>query len=212
MCDLLPLQISIMKVGNLIYSSEWSIRVETYVHDLLKEKLPSFRTFHNANHTWQVVRKCIEMCSFYQLSQELTASVVAAAWFHDTGYCISNQFHEDESVKIASSFLKENNIDDRVIGDVNRLILVTKLSVKPESLEEMIIRDADMYHLGSDEYAKWADLLKQEKEKEWDFKISEEQWRKDNIHFFRQHHYFTTYAIDHWTSKKAENLQKLLSE
>ncbi len=198
-----------MKVDNLIYSSEWSIRVEKFVSDLLREKLPAFRTFHNPNHTWQVVRKCIELCSFYKISPELTSAVVAAAWFHDTGYCNGNQNHEEESVKIASSFLKDNHIEDSVIAEVDRLIRITKLSVRPETLDEMIIRDADMYHLGSDEYKKWADLLKLEKEKEWKTEIPQQQWREENIQFFGQHYYFTTYAVEHWGPKKEHNLQQL---
>ena len=201
-----------MKVDNLIYSSEWSIRVETFVRNLLKEKLPAFRSFHNSNHTWQVVRKCMEMCSFYKLNPNLTASVIAAAWFHDTGYCNGNQNHEEESVKIASAFLKENNIEDSIVADVTRLIQVTKLSVKPSTLDEMIIRDADMYHLGSDDYLKWANLLKKEKESEWKTVISDSEWRKENIHFFKQHHYFTTYATEHWNEQKSQNLQQLLME
>lgn len=54
-----------------------------------------------------------------------------AAWFHDTGFTKSIKNHEEESVTIASAFLKMNkNYTETDIKSVCDLILATKIRAR----------------------------------------------------------------------------------
>jgi predicted metal-dependent HD superfamily phosphohydrolase len=180
-----------------------------YVTGLINTYLPKTFLYHNLHHTLNVVEKCYELGKSYCLKDVEMETLLLAAWFHDTGYCLNAINHEDESVKIAFIFLNEFGVTTDYRSKVESLILVTKPSAKPTTLAEEILCDADMHHLGSEDYFKWSRLLKQELELKIGRQLSEEEWNLENISFFKSHHYFTDYARSHWETQKLKNLAQL---
>jgi len=180
-------------------------QAENHVRILLEENLPQASSFHNVDHTVQVVEKCQLLASYAPLSEIDKHALLLSAWFHDTGYirCIDN--HEEESVRIAFDFLKGKSVAPEYFSRIQKIILSTKVTAKPSSLAEEIIRDADMQHLGSPHYEMWSRRLKRELEHLHGMKKSDTEWTKQNIAFFRSHHYHTRIARTLWERQKQKN-------
>lgn len=135
--------------------------------------------------------------------------LLLAAWFHDTGYCLNFDDHENASVTIVSTFLDSRNVTENYLPSVEKLILATKRLGEPVTLAEQIICDADTQHLGAKNYLDWSALLKEEFELRNCREISDNEWNYMNICFFNSHRYFTEYAQKTWGGQKLKNLNLL---
>ncbi len=190
-------------------SSEFLIHIEKYVRDILSGEEIKKRAFHSINHTIEVVMKCEELASYYNVSPADSTALIAAAWFHDTGYLNGSANHEIESAKIALNFLKSFLLNSDYLKSIEDLILATTLPSKPVTLLEEIICDADLHHLGSIDYKKWSLLLRQELERFNGITFLNSEWARQNISFFETHHYFTPHAQKLWSKQKQQNLSQL---
>lgn len=185
-------------------------QAENHVRILLEENLPQASFFHNIDHTVQVVEQCQLLASYTILPEIDTHTLLISAWFHDTGYSKGSDNHEEESVRIAFDFLTKRNVTSEFLAKVQKLILSTKVTARTSSLAEEIIRDADMHHLGSPHYETWSRRLKKELEHLHGIKKSDIEWTKQNIAFFKSHHYHTRIAKTLWERQKQKNLFRLL--
>ncbi|BAO76011.1 Pycsar system effector family protein [Winogradskyella sp. PG-2] len=183
---------------------------EKYVTSYLNENLdPSF-VYHNLAHTQRVVAKAIELTNESDLSEIEKQQVIIAAWFHDIGFTKTIEGHEKESAKIASEFLKLNNVSDESIKVIKELIQATQMHYKPKNKLEGYIRDADCAHLSSKNYADYAALLRKEWELTLDKKVSKQDWLQENISFLTSHSFNTDLATKKWEGRKSKNLASLL--
>ena len=186
------------------------IEAEKFVINLLNESLkPSF-VYHSISHTQRVVGKTKELIEGLQVEEKSANNLILAAWFHDTGYIKSIENHEEESVKIATSFLKNNEVPDEIIDEISSLIMATKMGVKPLTELEKIIRDADCAHLGSKNFSDYTSLLRKEWELTKDYKLTDEKWFEENIKFLSNHRYHTDFATKNWSKTASKNLAQLL--
>ncbi len=185
--------------------------VENYVRTFMNGEPIHERSFHNLKHTMQVVEKCEELASFYNISEVDKEALITAAWFHDTGFKYGSINHEEKSVKIAFVFLKEFKVTPEFLLKVNALILVTKQPSNPTSLLQEILCDADLSHLASTDYAQWNTLLCRELRTQDGIDVADQDWNNQNISFFQSHHYFTEFAKTHWESQKQKNLHALMA-
>ncbi len=80
---------------------------------------------------------------------------------------------------------------------------------KPTGLLEQIMCDADLFHLGTDDFADKNKLLRKEIEVAKHIDIDKQQWRKKNIELLEAHNYFTDYAQLLLHDKQDKNLRKL---
>ena len=64
-----------------------------------------------------------------------------------------------QSTKLATTFLQENGADAALIEKVTSCINATKMPQSPGSLIEQILCDADLAHLGTDEFSAKNELL-----------------------------------------------------
>ncbi|WP_299135427.1 Pycsar system effector family protein [uncultured Tenacibaculum sp.] len=187
-------------------------KVESYVINFLNTGLKKKFVYHNIAHTQRVVEKSKELAELELLDERDTEILLTAAWFHDTGYTVDLNNHEEESVKIASEFLKKEG-GEEIIDEVTRIILATKMGVVPNSLLEKIVRDADCSHLGSKNYEEFSELLRKELELTKGLEFSDIDWLTNNINFLTQDHkYYSVKAIKTWEKQKGKNLAQLLKE
>ncbi|MDZ7646554.1 MAG: hypothetical protein U5K54_04910 [Cytophagales bacterium] len=63
-------------------------------------------------------------------------------------------------VILVHNFLERNQVDEKERQIVKRTILATRLPQSPETLVEEILCDADMHHLGAEEYFAHAKKLR----------------------------------------------------
>ncbi|WP_445748936.1 Pycsar system effector family protein [Polaribacter sp.] len=186
-------------------------QIENYVTNLLGSQLDAVYIYHDLAHTQRIVTVVKELVEASQLTENEAENVFIAAWFHDTGFVKGAKNHEEESVKIATDFLKERGISEDQIAKIAAIILATKLGYQPKNELEKIIIDADCAHLASKNYEDFANLLR----KEWELtslkKLSDLEWTNQNIAFFaEQHRFYTTFALKEWTKNKSKNFAKLI--
>lgn len=184
---------------------------EDYAKNLLKDKLSSAYTYHNLDHTIQVVDKIKILAKEENISPEDTENLILAGWFHDLGYVDNADNHEEESRKIASDFLKQHQFSEERIAKIGELILATDKFYRPKNHLEEIIKDADMYHLASDDYFRICENLRQEIKEVHHQKFSKLQWAELNITFFAKHQFYTKFAKENWQPEKEKNVEKILS-
>lgn len=181
-----------------------------FVTDIFTNKVNKSITFHNLDHTQGVVLAAEEMGQYYQLNAEDHAALILAAWFHDTGYSSGDaNGHEEVSIALATNFLKDQHADEVLIQKVRSAIESTKMPQNPHNLIEQILCDADLYHLGTDEFKQKSKLLREELTVFSKKEISKKQWRKININFLENHQYYTDYARRKLLAGKEKNIQEL---
>lgn len=180
---------------------------EDFVSNLLKDKLSNLYSYHNFNHTLTVVNGVKVLCKKEDVNSDDQELLLVAAWFHDTGYIQGYENHEEESVKIATSFLKDNQQSDEFIATVSSLIMATVKEYIPKTHLEKIIKDADFAHLMGNEYATTCELLRIELKNTWNLNFTNAEWAKENLNFLmNKHRFYTDYALKKWQPLKEKNL------
>src|SRR6476620_6139948 len=181
-----------------------------YVTELFQKSVDPKFTFHNLHHTQQVVAAATEIANHYNLNDEDRLVVLLAAWFHDTGFKSGHpEEHEKESIHLATEFLQKHNADADLIQRVSSCIQATRMPQSPLSLVEKILCDADLYHLGTGDFKKMNQQLKQEQESYFGKEISKRDWRQRNIEFLESHQYFTDYCQQKLEPQKQEWIKQL---
>lgn len=189
---------------------------EHFVSNLLKDNLSNLYSYHNINHTFNVVTAVNKLCTKENVGDAEKEMLLVAAWFHDTGYINGVEDHEKESVKIATKFLKEKEQSDAFIAEVSKLILATAKVYVPKTHLEKIIKDADYIHITSLEYESTCELLRFELKNTLNLTFSSLDWAKENLSFLiNNHRFYTDYALKKWQPLKEKNiaiLQKRLNK
>lgn len=193
--------------------SEIVEKAKQFVTSILENDLNANFLYHNLKHTQRVVKSTKELLSFYDFNDVTNEQITIAAWFHDTGYTQGAANHEENSCKIATTFLKAENYTDDAIKEVNALIMATKRYHEPKNIHEELIRDADSSHFAKKTYWETTDFLKDELRLLNIADYSSKEWCDENIKMFRnEHQYYTSYAKENWQKGKDKNLKLLLDD
>lgn len=186
-------------------------KTEDFVFNLFKENLPNTFLYHNFTHTQRVLRSVKEILEHYPVTEEDALIVQLAALLHDTGYTKTRMGHEEVSVKIATTFLKEQQVEQHLIDAVNTCIMATKLDYTPKTELEKILRDADASHFGKEYFNEASEFLRKELELQDVKAYSTSEWLNENIEVLSQkHQFYTDYALRNWQAQKASNLAELI--
>ena len=176
---------------NFINKLEW--KISSYIEWAFQKA--TLLTFHNLEHTSNVVTQVEKLCRAYDLDENTTLNMKVAAWFHDVGICASYTNHEEESIAIMEDYLSKlrntHAIDRKFVSD---LIMVTKMPQEPQNLYEQIICDADLSHLGHANYLLWLSNLRIEWEEVLGKTWTDEDWTNFNLEFLDQHEFHTQKA------------------
>jgi predicted metal-dependent HD superfamily phosphohydrolase len=183
--------------------------IETFVFELFKNELPPNVVYHNFEHTFQVVKKAYEIGLAENITEDELEIVLLAAWFHDTGFIYGFENHEAKSKKISEKYLKEKGFPSEKTSKVNLLINATKVPQKPTNKLEEIICDADLYHLGAENFNEKSNLLRSEWEQLCGRTLTDVEFLKENEKFLGAHTYFTNYAFANLNKQKTANWLKI---
>ncbi|SFU64196.1 Predicted metal-dependent phosphohydrolase, HD superfamily [Pustulibacterium marinum] len=184
-------------------------KVAEYVTDRFSKLSIKEFSFHNIMHTRAVVSHVRGLGRSLELEAKLMEELIIAAWFHDIGYVISPENHEQESVRIAHEFLISENYPADSIANIESCIMATQMPQRPNSLMAMILCDADLYHLGGTDYFFWQMLLRQEWKQVWNKEYDDVQWHTLNLNFLQDHAYFTEFGKNYLELSKQENILKI---
>ena len=179
-----------------------------FVSHLLKEKLTDQFKFHDYTHTAEVAGLCEKMGEYYHLSDADLENLLLAAWFHDTGFIRCYSGHEGESARIAGDFLISKGFDNQRVKSIQDLILSTKAEIKPVSLHEQILHDADIQHIGKKSFFDKGKLLR----KEWELILhntyGDDEWEWAQHKFLTFNEFATKYAREKFGSRLKKNIDK----
>jgi putative nucleotidyltransferase with HDIG domain len=184
-------------------------KVKEYIGNTFREKGSSNSFYHNFTHTAEVAKVAEEIANAIGIDEKDKEALLIASWFHDVGHTKCCDGHEDIGIEMATKFLKENNYPDEGIEKVVSLINATRMPRNPKNMLEEIICDADLHHLGTNNFEVKGNLFRNEIESLSGCKISEEEWLKNNLKFFNQHNFFTDYAKERFETQKNINYIKI---
>ena len=179
--------------------------------DLLQSKLPHVYFFHNTAHTNYVFEKVIEIGMQEHCTKNDINLLCTAALWHDMGYIISNQNHEEQSCLLVKKFLPEYGYSTEEINVICGMIMATKIPQTPKNKLEEILADADLEYLGTELAETQANQLFKEL-KAFNPELTLDKWNQMQIDFIEKHHYFTDYCIKNKQKKKEQYLAKIQSE
>jgi uncharacterized membrane-anchored protein YitT (DUF2179 family)/predicted metal-dependent HD superfamily phosphohydrolase len=177
----------------------------------LSSELPRFLTYHNVQHTVDVINQAGLLSRQDSLSEEDITLLLTAALFHDSGYLESSKGHEEISCSLARTFLPEFDYTNGQIDRICELILATKMPHNPPDKLSAILCDADLSYLGTDSYQVKAEHLYEEM-----YAAALVHGRTESLHlqvkFLRAHHYFTSLAQKQFDAGVHKNLVKVQEE
>ena len=183
--------------------------VEDYVTILLKDKLTDKYSFHDVDHARYVVDNAEYIGKKCNLSDEEQNILKVSAWFHDTGYIINSDNHEEESAQIASEFLDARGLDPALVRRVTDTIKTTCIPQKPFDNISMVLCDADLSHLAEPDYFERVESLRVEFANLRGKKLGRRKFYKMSVKFFKHHKYYTDFAQNELQPLKEKNLESL---
>ncbi len=192
-----------MSTNNILSS------VKKFVGTKFREEGREDNLYHNLTHTAEVVQIAKEIGLASGITEEQLELIEIAAWFHDIGYVIKCEGHEEIGKNYAAKFLAEQNYPEEKNQQVQSLIEATRMPRKPKNLLEEIICDADLYHLGTNKFEEKSNLLRNEMLKKQGIEFSEEKWLETNLKFLNKHEFFTAYAKSKFQTQKNINKAKV---
>ncbi|MEM7548861.1 MAG: Pycsar system effector family protein [Bacteroidota bacterium] len=182
---------------------------EHFVKNYLKQNLPKEYVYHTLEHTLDMVKFAKLISGKENLSESQQEVVLLAGWFHDLGYAEGCTDHEQRSIQILEEFAKKHQIDHDLVEKAKACIEATKMPQNPQSIEEAVICDADMFHLATDQFLEKSELLRKEFNNTSDNQLSELDWLKENKRFLGEHKFFTDHGKNVLEKLKSANLEKV---
>jgi uncharacterized protein len=181
----------------------------THALDLLERELPDYLYYHNLFHIQSDVLPALErLATLEEIDANSLVLLRTAAAFHDIGFVISSETHEEYSKQIANEVLPLFEYTNRQIEIIQALIETTKLPQKPHNLLEQIMADADLDVLGRPDFLSRSDALRSEilalgKQ------MTDIEWYTSQLQFTTTHRYFTKSACNLRNARKQKNINDL---
>ena len=185
------------------------LEARKFSEEILNNKLPEVLCYHCVEHTQEVVKATRVIGDGLGLSEDQLEIVELAAWFHDLGYREVVENHEEVSASIALEFLRIRSFPDDKIAQVVGCIMATKMPQSPKNNLESVLCDADLAHLGTEQFMQKSQLLKEETEALTKRNISERDWLIGNKDFISNHQYFTEVAKEKLKPIKERHLKEI---
>lgn len=181
---------------------------QSFSEEVLKS-LPHDFTYHNLQHTYEVVEAAALIGEKEGLNELELEDVQLAAWFHDLGYNSDPDNHEEESIQLMHKKFSEWGIEDERKDRIAATIRSTKMPQTPKNKLSEILCDADLYHLSTDSFAKKSESLRDEICKVCDKDLPKDEWINKTLSFIDEHSYFTEYGKQVLEPKKQENIKQI---
>ena len=183
----------------------------SFILTKLEKELPKFLYYHNSSHTTDVIKASVKLALAENITGDDLIILKTAALFHDAGFIETYTGHEEISIKMAGIWLPQFDYSPEQIERIIQLITVTKATAIPQNKLEEIIRDADLYYLGTDRYLEVSENLFKEL-CEAGFIKDKEEWHLHQIKYLKAHKYYTESAKKMLNAGILETLQKVKGE
>ncbi len=160
----------------------------------LERELAPDLSYHSLAHTRDDVLPATECLAHRAgIAGENMLLLRTAACYHDIGFVIQRNEHEQVSICIASAVLPQFGYSPAQLAIINGMIRATRLPQTPQTFLEQIMADADLDSLGrTDFFQRSLDLRNELVASGSMFSLS--AWYQRQLQFLGQHRYFTPMA------------------
>jgi uncharacterized protein len=184
---------------------------KAYALKRLARELSPQLVYHSLEHTRDEVLPGAKALARYEgLGEHELLLLCSAALFHDIGFIMYRDNHEEAGVDIAQQQLPAYGYSNTDIKLIRGMIMATKLPQTATTLSEALLADADLSVLGRDNFLARNQALRLESQRV----MSDRAWYSSQLAFLESHRYFTEAAQVLLEPKKQENLhhfRKLLA-
>lgn len=184
-------------------------QIEFDVFQKLQKGLPEHLTYHNTDHTRDVLKQAVIIATEDGVnSLEDILILKVAALYHDTGFLFIYTGHEEKSCDIARSELPGYGFNKTQIENVCEMIMATRIPQTPTSYLGEILCDADLDYLGRTDFYKignglFSEFLHQ------GIVHNELEWNQLQVKFLEKHTYFTNTNKQKREKYKQQHLEEV---
>jgi predicted metal-dependent HD superfamily phosphohydrolase len=156
----------------------------------LENQLAGVFAYHNVNHTLDVVREAESIALLEGLPEESIWIVKIAALFHDAGFLIQREHHEESGCQIFLGAAEDSGLHGMDRDRICQAIMSTKMPQSPVDIVDKVLCDADLDYLGREDFHPISEHLFQELHALDG--VPQQDWNAVQIRFLENHHYHTT--------------------
>lgn len=179
-----------------------------YILKRLGNELPAHLTYHHTHHITDVHQAAKRIGKQEGISDAEMQLLLTAALYHDAGFLVGPDGHEEVSCRIAKEILPQFEYRDNEIEIICGLIRATRIPQSPRNHLEQVLADADLDYLGREDFETISDKLYHELA--YAGKVNnKQQWDLIQVKFMENHHYFTQTSINTRQAQKERNLAKI---
>ena len=190
--------------------------VDQYIRALFKDELPVGIKYHDANHTLHPTRGVVAVANRIAIAENISEHdrelLIAAAYFHDTGYIREYDKNEPIAARMAGRILKLIGYKPKEVAKVQKMILATDLARVPKTHAEKILCDADLDNLGREDFFKLDGKLRQGRRGRGLDVSDDVKWYKGTLEIIKNHQYYTESQKKMREADKQKNIKRLLNK
>jgi uncharacterized protein len=190
--------------------------VDQYIRALFKDELPGGIKYHDANHTLHPVRGVVAVANRIAISENISEHdrelLIAAAYFHDTGYIREYDKNEPIAARMAGRILNLIGYKPNEIEKIQKMILSTDLACEPKTHVEKILCDADFDHFGREDFFKLDGKIREGRRARGIDVSDDLKWYKGTLEIITKHQYYTESQKKLREAEKQKNIKRLLNK
>ncbi len=185
--------------------------VVTSILDQLRSELPDNLKFHSYEHTEDVIHESILFAVEDELDARSCDLIGIAAAYHDSGFLVKDQGHEQISARFARTALElDSSFLPETVDLVEKMILDTKLQEGKSGLHQIpttklsrYLLDGDLSNFGRTDFFDRAELRMAE------INLPPDQFYKKTLNLMESHSWHTESAKRLRQEQKEINIQEL---
>ena len=190
--------------------------VDEYIRELFRDELPVGIKYHDADHTLHPAKGVVAVANKIAISEKISEHdrelLIAAAYFHDTGYIREFDKNEPIAARMAGRILKLIGYKPSEIKKIQKMILSTDLDREPKTHLEKILCDADLDNLGREDFL-YLDGRLREGRRARGVDVSDDvKWYRGTLKLMENHQYYTHSQKALREKAKQKNIQRLLNK
>ena len=192
------------------------ILVDQYIRDLFRDELSNSIKYHDANHTLHPTKGVVAAANRIAISEGVSEDdrelLVAAAYFHDTGFIRAYEKNEPIAARMAGRILKLIGYKSNEIKKIQGMILSTDLDREPKTHVEKILCDADLDNLGREDFLRLNGRLREGRGARGVDVSDDVKWYRGTLGLIENHQYYTQSQKKLRKKGKQKNLKRLLKK
>jgi len=190
--------------------------VDHYIRALFRDELPAGIKYHDADHTLHPIKGVVAAANRIAISENISEHdrelLIAAAYFHDTGYIREYEKNEPIAARMAGRILKIIGFKPNEVVKIQKMILSTDLEREPKTHLEKILCDADLDHFGREDFFKLDGKVREGRRLRGIDVSDDAKWYRGTLEFLKKHEYYTESQKKLREKEKQKNTDRLLKK